>query len=139
MKLKTFDASNTPTRTMTNRQASVTLTFKSGLFAFSKGACDLIGLKHDTQIVIHQDEDMLHQFYIEKVKKNGFELRHKNEANPHPLMMNNSALVQEMISTIEMPPGINSCKILIDTDMRTINACGLYLADMTESLLKGGK
>lgn len=72
MKLKTFNTTNAQRYTRTEPFVSF---MKTGLILISKPAAQLLGVEAGDQIQFLQDTDNPKDWYIEKVKEDGFTLR----------------------------------------------------------------
>ena len=132
MQLKTFNVATTPPRIRQQKEAVLSLVFRSGLFSFNKAATEVLGLVAGDLIVLHQDEDIPENWYLEKVKSDGFALRSKADTT-FPMMMNNAALLHEMISSVEFPEKAVGCKLIITDEAHVIDRRKLYLVQMTEA------
>ena len=73
MRTKTFNPTSTPTRVW--RAPAIGVTLKTGVFTLNRAAINKLDLKHGDMVQFHQDEDNPEDWYIEKVKANGFVLR----------------------------------------------------------------
>ncbi|MEI8111143.1 MAG: hypothetical protein WCH59_09155 [Chitinophagia bacterium] len=96
MKLKTFNAENT----FSQRQAKpfISVSAKTGLFAFNRGAYELLALKSGDHVQFHQEEDSPENWYIEKVKDGGFTLREYKETS---LLINNTTLARTIFDSVD--------------------------------------
>lgn len=97
MKLKTFDIESVPV--VRSYTPAIHINTKTGLFTFNKSACTLLGLVENDHVIFHQDEDDS-DWYIEKVKENGFLLRSKKDES-NGLVFNNAALSRMLFESVE--------------------------------------
>lgn len=101
MKLKEFNSENTINVRGGGRLIpAIGINLKVGLFNISKAACELIELKNNDQIVIHQDEEDKENWYIEKVKSKGFVVRNK-EAVTAGVLFNNVTLARAIAESVD--------------------------------------
>lgn len=97
MKLKTFNATNVVmVRSFT---PGIGVNSKSGLFTINRAACDEIGLKEGDFIQFLQDEEEPENWFIEKVKDTGFQLRGKGDEKS-ALSFNNTTMVRKIFDSV---------------------------------------
>lgn len=100
MKLKKFTPENCISEKGQHAgKPCIGISLKSGLLRINKQACELLQLKDGDQVLFHQDEEEPENWYIEKVKKDGFALRSKSNVTPG-LLFNNTKLVTEIFSSV---------------------------------------
>lgn len=101
MKLKEFNSENTVNvRGGGKLIPAIGINLKVGLFNISKAACELIDLKNNDQVVIHQDQEDKGNWYIEKVKAKGFIVRNK-EAITSGVLFNNTTLARAIGESVD--------------------------------------
>jgi len=101
MKLKEFNAENTKTsRGGGSKTPSIGINLKTGLFSINKTACELMDIKADDQVIILQDEEDKANWYLEKVKTKGFQVRSKAEITTGALF-NNTILARAIADSVE--------------------------------------
>lgn len=93
MKLKAFNTTNIATSKVTAPYIQVNTV--TGLFNINKSAADKIGLKDNDLIQFLQDEEQPDEWYIEKVKENGFQVRYKENVGGGLLF--NSTILSRLI------------------------------------------
>lgn len=98
MNLKTFNRVTVPQRSKTNKPF-ITMNHKIGVCFISTGAIKLMGLQEGDMIQLHQSEDEPRDWFVEKIKKDGFSLRFNH--NKTGLMFNCAALVNAIFESIE--------------------------------------
>jgi hypothetical protein len=99
MKLREYNAVNcSATMTLTHLPV-IGISLKGGLFRFKKEVCKLLGLSEGDRVTFHQDEETA-EWYIEKVKDKGFELK-VNKAVCGGLIFNNTRIAKCIASSIE--------------------------------------
>lgn len=100
MKLKEFNANNCfSSKRRSEGAPCIAINVKVGLFRFNKPATELLGLDEGDQVLFHQDEEDPENWYIEKVDKNGFEVRIK-AAIGKGVLFNNTALARQIFSSV---------------------------------------
>jgi hypothetical protein len=109
MKLKEFNTENcTGLRTRTSAPA-ITVDTKTGCNRINGAASELIGLSDGDQVKFHQDEDEEGDWYMEKVKDGGFELR-KGPAGS-TLLFNNVKLSKKIAESVAFEGRSGKCLI----------------------------
>jgi hypothetical protein len=109
MKLREFNASNTQvTRSGT---PCMSVNYKTGVFSINQHATSLIGLKAGDQIQFLQDENEPENWYLEKVKSGGFEIRTNSNITPG-LLFNNTAIGRKVIEGLG-GGGVISIRLLV--------------------------
>ena len=99
MKLKTFSPENLPNSR--SLKPVIGLNQKSGTLRFNSAFVEKLGLKPDSMVQYHQDEDEPSDWYIEIVKKDGFILREKSgQTGAGGLVMQSTALVRKIFDSI---------------------------------------
>lgn len=96
MKLKSYNTTNTSGRTS---KALISIS-KTGLFRFSKGAIDVLGIKAGDQVQFLQDEEDPENWYLEIVKKDGFPLRESYNADLSGLLTNASGVRHHLFNSV---------------------------------------
>ncbi|MEJ7610646.1 MAG: hypothetical protein WKF88_05640 [Ferruginibacter sp.] len=100
MKLREYNSENTVSiRGGGVKTPSLSINQKAGLFSLNKEACALIGLTNEDKVIILQDEEETENWYLEKVKGNGFILREKENVSSG-LLFNNTALVRSIAASV---------------------------------------
>jgi hypothetical protein len=94
IKLREFNASNT--QVIRNGNPSMSINHKTGVFSINQQASSLIGLKAGDQIQFLQDENEPENWYMEKVKSEGFALRANSNITPG-LLFNNTSIGRKVI------------------------------------------
>lgn len=135
MKLKTFNPETTPNQRLAGKVAAVNLYFRSGIFSINQTACSMLELSSGDQVMLHQDEDAPEDWYIEKVSDGGYKTRSKS-GEPYPIAFNNTALIREMVNSVEMEEGTTSCRIKIATEATESDGKKLYGIIMTSAECK---
>lgn len=97
MKFKTFNTTNVINAR--EQKPSIGINSKVGLFNFNKAACESIGLKDGDQVQFHQNEDDETEWFLEKVKKDGFILREKTNVTSG-LLFNSTALARKIFDSV---------------------------------------
>jgi len=101
MKLKEFNAENTTTtRGGGVKTPAIGINLKTGLFNINKTACELMEIKLSDSIVILQDEEEKENWYIEKVKAKGFQLKEKANVTSG-LLFNNTTMARAIAESIK--------------------------------------
>ncbi len=100
MKLKEFNTENTVSTRGGGTTPSIGIILKSGLFNLNQAACDLMGLKAGDQVVIHQDEEHVEDWYLEKVNSKGFVVRSKPQTQKG-LLFNNTSIARQIAGSVE--------------------------------------
>lgn len=93
MKLKTFDASTLKTRRSSNPEIHLA---KPGTIRFNPALVDTLSLAPGDSVIFHQDELRKKDWYIEKVKINGFNLRKCYGEKNKSLLINAAMLCEAM-------------------------------------------
>jgi len=133
MQLKTFTPDTTPNVRASAQIPQVTLYLKNGVFAINKSAAEVIGVASGNQIMLHQDEENPEDWYIEKVKDNGFPLRCKN-GDVAPLVFNNSALVREICNSVDFGTEEHKgCKVRLAKEASDFEGRTLWCIMMTSA------
>lgn len=112
MKLTTFNPETTPNVRMAAQNPFVSINIKTGVFSLNNAACELLKVQHGDNVVMHQDEEETLDWYFEKVKSNGYQLRGKN-GTVSPLCFNNTGLSKLLLDCVEMPEDATSIKFPI--------------------------
>jgi hypothetical protein len=94
LKLVEFNAENVGGSTVA---AAVGLNRKTGIFFFSRAAAVLLEFKEGDQIQFLQDEKENRDWYIEKVKKDGFAVRLNSSKN---FAFNNTAIARKIVESV---------------------------------------
>lgn len=111
MKLKEFNSENTVT--VRSDKPSLHINTKTGLFNFSKAACDLLNIKDGDRIAFYQDEEEPTDWYIEKVTtEKGFPLRAKDNITKG-LLFSNTTMARAIVFSVKE---IVSGKVAIATE-----------------------
>lgn len=98
MKLKTFNPLTTPVaRGQHTKAPSIHVNIKTGLFTLNKTAAELIGVIDGNMVQIHQNEDDPQEWFIEKVKKDGFIVRANSKEGIVFSYLFNNATIARMI------------------------------------------
>ena len=71
---------------------------RNGVSSISTGAMKLMNLKESDMVQVHQSDEDPTEWYIEKVSKDGFPLRHNH--NKTCLMFNCSLLVKSVFDSV---------------------------------------
>ena len=102
MRTKTYNPTSTPTRVW--RAPAIGVTLRTGVFTLNRAAINKLDLKSGDMVQFHQDEDSPEDWYIEKVKGNGFVLR---EAGKSSLCFNSKPLALSIFESVayEKPTG----------------------------------
>lgn len=84
MKLKTFSPATIPTSGGPGKSKvpAIGLSIKAGVFRLNSRACELLNLAAGDEVQIHQDEEDAENWYIEKVKSEGYKLRENKKLTP---------------------------------------------------------
>ena len=100
--MKTYNPTSTPTRVW--RAPALGVTSRTGVFTLNRAAINKLDLKPGDMVQFHQDEDNPEDWYIEKVKSNGFVLR---EAGKNNLCFNSKPLALSIFESVayEKPTG----------------------------------
>ena len=98
MKLKTFNA-ETFTNVSRSTKPFIYANAKSGLLSFNKAAVKELSVNPGDQVQFHQDEETPENWYIEKVKSGGFELRAYGKRDA--LAFNSSMLARTIFESVE--------------------------------------
>jgi hypothetical protein len=99
MKLKTYNTTNIQTLSNQLRKPYLQVNTTTGLFNINKEAAELIGAGDGDQIQFHQDEDEPLDWYIEKVKKDGFVIRFKENVGKG-FLFNSSKLARKIFDSV---------------------------------------
>ena len=100
MKLKSFNAANSKMYSRGDENlAMVSFNQKAGVVRINEAAANKIGLASEDQIMIHQDEENPQDWYIEKVKENGFTLRAKDNDLKNGLLFNNTHVIKSIATS----------------------------------------
>ena len=119
MQLKTFNSENVlPVR---ESKPCIHINTKTGLFNFSIGACEMIGLKPGDRVSFHQDEEEPTDWYLE-VTKNGFELRAKANVTKG-MLFNSSVMARELVYSVQE---VQSGRVLISSQPISVNKKTLW-------------
>lgn len=86
MKLKTFNTTNTVARIA--KTTYIGINVKVGLFYLNQATVEHLGLSDGDQIQFHQSEEDETEWYLEKVKENGFVVRQKENKSDAALFNN---------------------------------------------------
>ncbi|MCA6489109.1 MAG: hypothetical protein IM551_03680 [Chitinophagaceae bacterium] len=98
MKLKTFNA-ETFTNVSRSTKPFISANAKSGLLSLNRAAVKELSVKAGDQVHFHQDEDSPENWYIEKVKSGGFELRTYGKRDA--LAFNSSMLARTIFESVD--------------------------------------
>lgn len=107
MKLKEFNIENCGSNVRSTLPA-VSFDFKVGAARVNREACLLVGLKEGDQVKFHQDLEEPENWYLEKVKSGGFELR--KHAGPS-LMFNSSRLAKRVAESVAFDGRSGRCLV----------------------------
>lgn len=102
MKLKTFDTTNVLVER--KQEARIHINISTGLFTINKTAADLMALKAGEMVCLHQDEDEKENWYIEKVKKDGFSLRYNGNLGSG-VFFNSAIMARMIVESVEADKG----------------------------------
>jgi len=134
MKLKTFDNSSNVFRR--DSPAAISINVTAGLFTINKKATEILQIEAGNKVVLHQDEDELGDWYIEKADQDaaGFEIRSKTK-NGKPegggIYFNNTPTARAIFESVEYP--YQSGRILLAGEPTEIGERKLY-ALLTDGL-----
>lgn len=130
MKLREFNPENCISVSQRKGQASISIDTKVGCNRITKAACETLGLKAGDCIVFHQDETDTENWYLEKVKSGGFELR-ENDKITSGLLFNSVALARKIAESVDFTE--RSGRILIagqPTDFQKKKLFGLITSSL---------
>jgi hypothetical protein len=99
MNLKTFTPDTVGSSMRKTKSPTIAINMKVGLFRINEPACELIGLKGGDYVVFHQEEGEEGNWYIEKVKGSGFEVREK-ETVGKGVLFNNTGLAKQIAASV---------------------------------------
>lgn len=97
MNLKTFDSTTCKNRRILEPEIRFS---KSGVITFNVKLAELINLKPGDTVVFHQDVVRKRDWYIEKTKTNGLELRGQSDQRNKSLLLNASLLCKELFASL---------------------------------------
>lgn len=97
MNLKTFDSTTCRGRRMIDPEIRFS---KSGVITFNVKLAEQMNLKPGDTVVFHQDQVRKRDWYIEKSKTNGLELRCSSATKNRSLVMNASLVCKELFASL---------------------------------------
>ena len=129
MKLKVFNPETAPVSSARTTRPIIHMNGKSGTIVFNKLAVEKLKLKAGNQVQFHQDEETPTDWYLEKVKSGGFDLRDKKGSGL--LFFNSVATVRALFASVEFAK--SSGRILIggDIDFEKRTLTTLITANLT--------
>jgi hypothetical protein len=107
MKLKEFNTENCCKMGRTTIP-SINIDTKVGTVRLNKSASALMGISNADQVKFHQDEDEPGDWYIEKVKNGGFEVR---EVANGAMVFNNTAICKKIAESVEFSGRSGKCLV----------------------------
>lgn len=99
MKLKSYNTENMEVKRASI--PSITVNLKVGTFSINRAACDIIGLKPGDLVQFNQDESNTENWYIEKVKTNGFAVRGKTDESTG-VLFNHTSMAREIAGSFDI-------------------------------------
>ncbi|SHN45877.1 hypothetical protein [Chitinophaga sp. CF418] len=107
-------------------KAYILINLRYSLIQFSGGAVDLIGVKPDSHVSFHQDEDDPESWYLEVLPegKTGFPLRQKPKLGVRGVLFACKSLVKRIADAVGMEG--HKGKILVGKESVTINGKTLW-------------
>jgi hypothetical protein len=126
MKLKTFDATNCRGRRSFIPQIGF---HKGGVITFNAKLVEKLNLNPGDAIIFHQDEIRKRDWYIEKSKTNGLELRRYKGTKNLSLIMNAATVCRELFASLGIEGPIKFCLASETTE-------GKYYAILTSGIGK---
>jgi L-cysteine desulfidase len=110
MNLKEFNPQNSSFDRSSDSTPRIGINRKVGLFRFNEAACKLIGIEDNDQVKILQDLDDKTNWYVEKVKQDGFVVRHKEKVG-NGCLFNSTKIANEYFNSLEIVG--DSIKVLV--------------------------
>ena len=120
MKLKEYNRANI-VKGSKSQSPFITIRQRNGVFTISKEAAKQIGIVGGGMVQLVQDEEEPTAWYIEKVDKDGFNVR--NYKDDHSLCFNCSALVRDIITSLGGKENYNRCPLgeVVKVGKRTLH------------------
>lgn len=135
MKLKTFNPETTPNVRVANATPHMSINLKSGVFSLNSALCTLLKVKHGDFVILHQDEAEPVDWFIQKVKSDGYTLRGKDGIEA-PLCFNNTALSKIMLDCIEFPENTTNIKFRVTNEATEFEKDKIYGILLTSGICK---
>lgn len=99
MNFKTFDSTTCRRRRMLEPEIRFT---KAGVMTFNPKLAEQMNLKKGDTVVFHQDQARKKDWYIEKSKINGLELREASKLRNYSLCLNASLVCKELFASLNI-------------------------------------
>lgn len=123
MKLKEFNAANIQSNKPASTTPFIQVNTKTGLFNINRAACEVVGVKNNDQLQFLQDEENPEEWFVEKVKKDGFVIREK-EAIGKGNLFNSTALARLIFKSVNCE--YYSGRILIGEQVKELKGRNVF-------------